>query len=127
MTMEENMTYEEKQKRIKELQNEINELRSAGTRCIRPKSIKGKYGWLEACGEERTHLSKLICQVCFPKTQKSHLHHYRFMGDEHPVTKLNYSYTITVKEMDDEQYARYCEIVEKVAEILDSYRNEERL
>lgn len=121
------MTYEEKQERIKELQNEINELRSSGKRCSRPDTIKGKYGWLEACGEERTHLSKLICQVCFPKYKKSHLHHYKFMGDEYPATKLDYHYTITVKEMDDEQYKRYCEIVEKVAEILDSYRNEEWL
>lgn len=129
------MTQEELMARIAELERENEELRASvktrkNARPVCPESIGEKYGGNKLRAghfytslsfmdnAELSGISKLIRGVCFPKDNL-------LRKRPHGTGKVTTHCAVKVDDMTEEQYERYCEILDKVLEILYKYKKED--
>lgn len=130
---------EELQARIRELEAENQKLKGVlpkekqNKRSLCPKEVAEKHGGLMKEGiaweynhfpfmhhDDLTNLSRLIRRCCFLRASRSATY---VSADDHTcrVKQSTFDYGKTLKEMTDEEYGRYCEILDKVLEIFQEY------
>lgn len=131
--------FEELQAKVQELEAEIQKLRETqvikkqAPRSLCPKEVAEKHGGLMKGGvaweynhfpymhhDDLTNLSRLIRRCCFLRASRSATY---VSADNHTcrVKQSKFDYGKTLKEMTDEEYSRYCEILDKVLDVFQEY------
>ena len=106
------------QAEVDRLNKELEKLRKAPRvkKYVIPDDIKSKFKNHDTCWEQAKFqtITCAVRRICFPPYKKLHRHG----GSKHMV---EYRYTLPVDEMTPEQYARYIEIIGKVADVIAEY------
>lgn len=129
----------ELQQKIQELETEVKRLKSMLSeekppkRSMCPKSVAEKHGGLMKKGiaweynhfpfmsyKDLMSLSSLIRRCCFLRGSKSRTD---ISADSYSyrAKQIKYDTAKTLKEMSDEEYATYCEVLDKLLDVLQEY------
>lgn len=127
------------QQKIQELEAEVRELKSmlpkekSPSRAMFPAAIAEKHGGLRKQGiaweynhtpfmsyKDLMDLSKIIRRCCFLRAKKERIY---ISADSYScrTKKLDCDTAKTLKEMTDEEYAKYCEALDKLLDVFQIY------
>ena len=127
------------QQKIQELEAEVRELKAmlpkekSPSRAMFPAAIAEKHGGLRKQGiaweynhtpymsyKDLMDLSKIIRRCCFLRAKKDRTY---ISADSYScrVKKLGCDTAKTLKEMTDEEYATYCEVLDKILDVFQVY------
>lgn len=125
--------------KIRDLEAEVQQLKKAlpkekaPKRSLCPKEVAEKHGGLMKKGiaweynhfpymdsADLTGLSRIIRRCCFPRSNKSR-NEISADGYSYRTKNIKYDTGKTLKDLTDEEYAKYSEVMDKILDIFQEY------